>query len=337
MRPRYDLPMDDDNPAPIDPTESLPAALVEAAGAPSDSSEHHSPPTFWHARLLVLAAAILWSTSGFFVKAPWFHGWSGASLAFWRALFAALVLWPLVRRPEYSWKLVPMTLLFAAMNYGYLTAMAKGTAANAIWLQFTAPAWVLIVGVLVFKERAVWRDWLLVAFAAAGVAVILHYESRGASREAVAWGLASGLAYAGVVLSLRHLRMHDPAWLAAVNHTVTALLLAPFIFATDFLGTPVAPIPTGIQWPLLVALGIVQMGLPYVLFARGLQRITGHEATGIGLIEPILVPLWTFLAWNERPAWWTLAGGALILLGLAIRYIAPASPSGRRRDGHRAG
>jgi len=313
-----------------DPLEGLSLAIVEATapetGAPPAPKSHIAPPSLWRARLMILASATLWSTSGFFVKAPWFAGWSGAALAFWRALFASLVLWPLVRRPEWTWKLIPMTLLFAAMNYGYLTSMSLGTAANAIWLQFTAPAWVLILGVVIFKEHAIARDWLLVACAAAGVSLILFFESRGASRAAVAWGLSSGLCYAGVVLALRHLRAHDPAWLAAMNHSVTALALAPFALAplvvgeTAFASAESAPFPAGIQWPLLAAFGLFQMGLPYVLFARGLQRVPGHEATGIGLIEPILVPLWTFLAWNERPAWWTIAGGALILTGLMIRY-----------------
>lgn len=293
-----------------DPLEPIPVALVEATGGTHDSAP---PPET--ARLLILAAAILWSSSGLFVKAPWFHGWSGAALAFWRALFASIVLWPLVRRPEWTWGLIPMTLFFAAMNYAYLTSMALGTAANAIWLQFTAPAWVLLCSVLIFKERAIPRDWLLVACAATGVGLIISKESYGASREAVAWGLVAGVAYAGVVLTLRHLRTHDPVWLAALNHTVTAALLAPFAFAEG------APFPAGIQWLLLVAFGIFQMSLPYVLFTRGLKTVSAHEATGLGLIEPILVPLWTYLVWHERCAWWTIAGGALILVGLAIRYF----------------
>ena len=335
---------------PLDPLELIPVAIDVAArdnatrteaAASADSQPFPptaplalAPPTLWQARLLILAAATLWSTSGFFVKAPWFAGWSGAALAFWRTLFASLVLWPLVRRPEWTWKLIPMALLFAAMNYGYLTSMSLGTAANAIWLQFTAPAWVLVLGVAVFKERAIPRDWLLVAFAAAGVSLILFFESRGASLRRRRLGPRSGACYAGVVLSLRHLRAHDPAWLAAVNHTVTALALWPFALAPLLFGnthlatfagitTANAPFPAGIQWPLLAAFGLFQLGLPYVLFARGLQRVPGHEATGIGLIEPILVPLWTFLAWNERPEWWTLAGGALILTGLAVRYLEP--------------
>jgi DME family drug/metabolite transporter len=264
--------------------------------------------------MLVLAAATMWSTSGFFVKAPGLRDWPGPALAFWRAAFACLVLWPLVRQPRWSWKLLPMTATFAAMNYTYLTAMATGSAANAIWLQCTAPVWVLLVGVFVFGERAVWRDWLLVAFAAAGVGIILYYESQGAALEAVGWGLASGVFYAGIVLALRQLREHDSAWLAALNHLVTALVLAPFAFGGS-------PLPSGIQWPLLAGLGIVQMGIPYVLFARGLKSIPGHEATGIGLVEPLLVPVWVFLAWGDKPAWWTLVGGGLILVGLVVRYV----------------
>jgi DME family drug/metabolite transporter len=267
------------------------------------------------ARLLVLASAILWSTSGFFVKAPALQGWAGSTLVFWRAAFACVVLWPLVRRPQWSWKLIPMVATFAAMNYSYLTAMVKGSAANAIWLQFTAPVWVLLIGVFVFHERAVWRDWLLVAFAAAGVAVILYYESQGTSLEAVVWGLASGVFYAGVVLSLRQLRAMESAWLVALNHLVTAVVLLPA-------GLGGSQFPAGVQWLYLAGLGMLQMGLPYVLFARGLKHIPGHEATGIGLVEPLLVPIWVYLAWGERPAWWTLAGGGFILAGLAVRYLA---------------
>src|SRR5690606_30251730 len=200
-------------------------------------------------------------------------------------VFACIVLWPLVRNPKWSWKLLPMTLLFAGMNYSYLTAMAKGTAANAIWLQCTAPMWVLLIGVFVFREQAILRDWLLVAFVMMGVSVILYYESRGAAFEAVVWGLVSGMFYAGVVLSLRLLREMDAVWLGALNHLVTAIVLAPLAFSgTHF--------PSGIQWLLLAALGIFQMGLPYVLFGRALRHIPGHEATGIAMIEPILNPLW---------------------------------------------
>jgi drug/metabolite transporter (DMT)-like permease len=209
-----------------------------------------------------------------------------------------------------------MTLFFAGMNYTYLNSLVMGTAANAIWLQCTAPVWVLLVGVFIFGERAVVRDWMMVGLAMMGVGVIIYYESHGVALAAVGWGLASSVFYAGVVISLRQLRGLDPVWLAGLNHLVTALILAPFAIA-------ITPLPSGTQLAFLAGFGMFQMAIPYVLFAYGLKRIAGHEATGIGLIEPLVNPLWAYLAWSDAPAPWTLVGGAFILAGLAIRYFQP--------------
>ena len=287
----------------------------------------HDAPSILAARLMVIAAAVLWSTSGFFAKAPAFADWPGPLLAFWRAAFACLILVPLVRRPAWSWKLIPMAATFAAMNFTYLSAMAEGNAANAIWLQNTAPVWVLLVGVLAFGERSHVRDWLLIGFCGAGVGLILYYESQGASLIAVSYGLASGLFYAGVVLTLRQMRAMEATWLVALNHVVTALTLAPYAALSYQRGEHW---PAGMQWLLLAGFGILQMGTPYVLFARGLKSIPGHEAAGIGLIEPLLVPLWVYVAWHhspqyEAPQWWTYAGGGLIFIGLLVRYIGAAA------------
>jgi DME family drug/metabolite transporter len=268
------------------------------------------------ARWGVLAAAVLWSLGGFFAKSPLFEGWSGPALACWRALFAGIVLWPFANRRVFAWQMVPMALLFAVMNHSYLTAMSLGSAANAIWLQMTAPVWVLLIGVLVFRESSIGRDWVQLVFVVVGVGIILYYESRAAAAAAVVWGLVSAFAYAGVVLSLRNLRDFDPVWMAAVNHLTAAVCLAPFAWTG-------APLPSGWQWPMLIAFGCLQMALPYVLFSRSLRWIPGHEATAIGMVEPLLVPVWVYFAWGEEPAWWTIAGGGCILLGLAVRFLDP--------------
>jgi DME family drug/metabolite transporter len=311
-----------------------PCSLDERAGGcqnrhmkspPPEPQHPHPRPSLATARLMVLAAAVLWSTSGLFAKAPHFQGWPGPLLAFWRAAFACLVLFPLVRRPQWTWRLVPAVATFALMNFTYLSAMAstaKGAAANAIWLQSTAPLWVLMAGVFAFRERAVLRDWLLVLFCLAGIGVILANGLRSGARDAVLFGIASGVFYAGVVLSLRQLRDLESAWIVALNHLVTAIVLAPYLFAWEG-GRPTLNEfwPQGIQWPLLIGFGVLQMGLPYVLFARSLKTIPGHQASGIGLVEPLLMPIWVWLAWRDVPAWWTLAGGGLIFAGLVLRYV----------------
>jgi drug/metabolite transporter (DMT)-like permease len=274
-------------------------------------------------RYLVVAAAVLWSTSGLFAKAPWLAVWPleirGPMLAFWRTLFAGLFLLPLIRRPSWTWYLVPATLCFAVMNVTYLTAMTKTTAANAIWLQSTAPLWVFLVSVGWMGETARRADWWMLVAITLGVGLIVVCEQRvaGVDRHSLSgtlWGLASGIAYAGVVVSVRALRALDPAWLIALNHLVTAALLFPFVWSRGIW-------PSGAQSVWLAGFGILQMGLPYVLFARALRTVPSHRAAFIGLLEPLLVPIWVWLAWRndpgyQSPAWWTLVGGALILLGL---------------------
>ena len=282
---------------------------------------HLSPPgtSRTRGRLLVATAALMWSTSGFFVKAPLFAGWPGPVLAFWRAVFASLVLLPMVRQPRWSLRLVPMVASFAAMNWFYLSAMVGTEAANAIWLQYTAPVWVFLVSAFVFREPVEKSDWSLLFFSGAGVALIVAFEFQGESLRGVIYGLTSGLFFAGIALSLRWLRDLESAWLVALNHLATAVLFSPYLIRYPSCW------PTGGQWIFLAALGVFQLGLPYLLFARGLKSVPSHEASGIALIEPLLVPVWVFLAWRNAdnytpPRWWTVVGATLILAGLLIRY-----------------
>lgn len=280
-------------------------------------------PHPWRGRLLVIAAALLWSTSGFFVKAPFFSDLPGPVLAFWRAAFAGLAILPLVRRPQWHRAMLPMVVCFAAMSYSYITSMSlmsPSSAGNALWLQCTAPVWVLLVGVLFMGEKAHWRDWLLIACSTIGVIAIVAFRPVEKSPpEAIVLGIISGVTYAGIILSLRRLRAYDSAWLAVMNQFVTALALAPLVWQHG-----VWPSPT--QFLLLALFGAVQLGLPYFLFALAVKDIPGHEASVIGLLEPMLLPLWIYLAWGDAPDRVTYLGGGWILLGLLLRYTAYPNP-----------
>ncbi|REK18179.1 MAG: DMT family transporter [Planctomycetota bacterium] len=271
-------------------------------------------------RLLVALAAVMWSTSGLFAKATMFEVWApedrGILLAFWRAAFAGVLLLPAVRRPRWDVKLIPLCLAFTLMNVTYLSAMSLTTAANSIWLQSTAPWWVLLVGVLVLGEPFPRSERLPLVIGGLGLAIILGFEVQGQARAGVLCGLVSGFAYASVVLCLRALRALDTVWIVAVAHLVTAVLIFPYVAYLNVWPTPM-------QLPVLAGFGLIQMALPYVCFARGLRSITSQEATVIGLLEPILLPVWVYLAWNEVPAPWTIVGGGLILTGLVLRYGIP--------------
>jgi drug/metabolite transporter (DMT)-like permease len=277
-------------------------------------------------RLLVVVAALLWSTSGFYAKAPWFDDWPienrGVALTFWRAVFAAITVLPFVRRPEFRPAMVPMSLAFVAMTYSFLVAMVRGSETTTIWLQYVGPAWVALAGWMGMGDRPRRSDWVMVGLSLIGISVIVLMEAR-VTHESLLTGpvglaLFSGLMYAVVMLSIRHLRGVDVAWIGLVNHVVSIVCLWPMVVGK-------MPLPHGGQWIALACLGAVQLAIPYMIFAWAVREVESNEASLITLLEPIAVPIWTFLAWRnystyEYPRWWTLVGAALIASGFIWRY-----------------
>ncbi len=273
-------------------------------------------------RRMVLIAAVLWSVSGVVTK--WLD-LPPLAIAFYRGLFAGLALLPFVPAGAVKFRpgLALLIVLFAAMTGLYLAAIKATTAANAIFLQCTATFWTVPLSYLVLGERPDRRSLAGIAMAMVGVLAIVLYGYRGPEEwVGIVLGLASGVCYAAVAVGLRTLRDLDPIWLSAANNLGGAVVLGAWTLAT--VGTIAVPTPG--QGAVLVAFGVVQMAIPYVLFARGLRAVPAPEAGLIGLLEPVLNPIWVVLVIGERPQAATIVGGLFLLGGVALRYL----PIGRR-------
>ena len=294
-----------------------PAGASESSPLPTSDNAEPCPSKAL-GRLLVLLAALLWSTSGLFAKAPLFADWPedirGILLGFWRAGVVALVLIPGVRSPRWNVWLIPLCLCFAGMNVSYLTGMSLTTAANTIWLQNLAPSWVFLYTLLLFREPIAREDYIPLVLGLFGVGVILAFEIHGQDRLGVAAGIFSGMTYAGVIVFMRRLRTENTVYLVFLCHAFSAAIVFPLFLYYGIWPTPV-------QLAVLFAFGIVQTGIPYVLFATALRHIPGQEAVAIGLLEPVVLPLWVYLVWGELAAPWTLVGAGFILTGLVARYV----------------
>ncbi len=288
-------------------------------------------------RALVVLAALLWSTNGFFAKAPWFDDWPhdsrGVALTFWRSVFAAVTVLPFVRRPSFQLGMIPMSLSFTMMTYAFLVAMVAGSETTTVWLQYVGPAWVALGGLIGLGDRPGRSDAVMIALSMLGIVIIVTMESTiGQGTTAfrpIGLGLLSGVMFAGVVLSLRHLRGNDVAWLGLVNYTVSMVCLAPLVIGQ-------VPMPHGFQWIALFALGSVQMAIPYMIFAWSVRDLPSNEASLITLLEPLSVPIWTFLAWRHLasyrpPEWWTLVAATLIATGFVWRYGRLRPSQGRNQ------
>jgi DME family drug/metabolite transporter len=279
-------------------------------------------PTPAQGRLYVALAALLWSTSGAFTKILTRDTFLGLNtpevqplqIACCRVLFAGLVLLPTIRRRDISFRpmMAAMAISFAVMNATFIWAMAVGTAANAIVLQYTAPMWMYLASIGWLGEAADRRNFIALIIGLVGIGVIFVGGWQGGQLAVVAIALVSGLGYAAVMIFLRVLRDVSSRWLTVVNHLFGGLVLLPLVL------TQPSPSPT--QYFVLFIYGAVQMGIPYWLVARGLRSVSPQEAGTITLLEPILNPLWAYLVAAETPSWFELVGGVFILGALAWRY-----------------
>ncbi len=275
-----------------------------------------------HGRLCIALAALLWSTSGAFTKVLTLPTPFGLHLpeiaplqiACFRTLFAGAVLLPALRRADFSFRpaMLAMVACFAIMNATFVSAMALGTAANAIVLQYTAPMWMYLASVWWLGERADRRNLVALVIGLAGIAVLVAGGWQGGDLPAIGIALVSGLTYAGVLIYLRVLRTASPRWLTVLNLLSSAVVLLPFVWGRSW--------PAPGQLAVLFVYGAGQMAIPYWLVARGLRSVSPQEAGTITLLEPLLNPLWAYLISGEQPRWYSLVGGAFILGALAWRY-----------------
>jgi drug/metabolite transporter (DMT)-like permease len=283
-------------------------------------------------RLYIASAALLWSTGGAFTKVLTKDTFLGLNdpvvdplqIACLRALFATLVLLPTMRRRDIphptlprswgriGWGTVAMVISFAIMNASFISALALGTAAKAIVLQYTAPMWMYLASVWWLGEQADRKNLAALLIGIVGIGVIFVGGWQHGQLPIVGIGLVSGLSYAGVLIFLRVLRDVSSRWLTVVNHLFGGLILIPLVMSMTS--------PSPAQFVVLFFYGGLQMGLPYWLVARGLRSVSPQEAGTITLLEPILNPIWAYLVASEVPSMFEWIGGAFILGALAWRY-----------------
>jgi drug/metabolite transporter (DMT)-like permease len=287
-------------------------------------SDHSKQSAFASPLLLVLGAAILWSTGGLFIKA---NSLSPFELSFGRSLLAAITVALVTRREGFGLNLVSglAAVLYAALLILFVTATKLTTAANAIFLQYTAPVYVLVLEPFFYKEKFRARDAITVAICAAGMSLFFigKLEARDIQGNFVA--LASGVCFAFYFLLLRHPKARSVNRASSViyGNLLAVLICAPAFYTASQRGISAGDL-AGVAY-----LGIVQIGVAYLLFtlamARGLRSL---DAGIIGYVEPVLNPIWVFLFLGEKPSTWAILGGAIIITSVAAHML---SESKRKR------
>ena len=270
------------------------------------------PRTLQHARLSLLGAALLWSLAGIFIK---FLSLPPLTIVFYRSLFASLFFAFFIRRSA----VLPWTLLLvSAVSYtaaisAFVSANKITTAANAIALQYTAPIFVFVIVHFLYRETIGSVTWVSLVVGMVGIAVICAGSAGQPDAAGVAIALLSGLLFALYMVGLRHLKEVSPGTLTFLNNVVCCVLLLPFLSGELSLSFNEG-------W-IVALMGVIQLGIPYWLFSKGLEKIPVQEASLLVLIEPVLNPIWVALAVGEVPSKATVIGGSLIIASLGFRYL----------------
>ncbi len=278
--------------------------------------------------IAVFVAAILWSTGGLFIK---LISLDAMELSFFRCVFAAIVFALIFRKEVFYANGFAFinAILYTGVLILFVLATKTTTAANAIFLQYTAPIYILIFEPLINKTPFEKINIITIIICFSGMILFFMGELSPGHLEGNIFALLSGLAFASFMIGMRKNKAKHQFSSIFYGNVLVALISLPFIFDIQML--------TFSDLWMVAFLGIFQIGIAYAIFSYGLKRVYAIEASLIGMIEPVLNPVWVFFGYGETPSFMAIIGGLIIITTISVRAFILDSPvmKGRLKISHR--
>ena len=274
------------------------------------SEENHSVSPV----VLVVIAVLLWSTGGMFIKLA--TNLDAYQVTFFRSLLAGLTVLIITWRDGLRINLfgAMCSVIYATLLFLFVWATKHTTAANAIFLQYTAPIYILILAPFVIGEKFHLRDLATVIFCLAGMSLFFVGDLTIGDYQGNIAALGSGIFLGLYIMLLRHPKA------MGMSGTIT-VIYGNFLLALLTLPSGISAISTAgiMDYAAVGFLGIFQIGISYILFIKGVRGGTRPlDASIIGFIEPLLNPVWVFIFVGERPQKWAILGGAIIIATVVV-------------------
>ncbi len=297
---------------------------------------------------LVVIAVLLWSTGGLFIKLTTLDAYQ---VTFFRSLLAGITVLIVTRKNGLRIDAfgIMVSVIYATLLFLFVWATKHTTAANAIFLQYTAPIYILIFAPFLIGEKFHWRDLITIIFCIAGMSLFFVGKLEITDYQGNLAALGSGIFLGLYIMLLRHPRVvggrHSAARgrsepeerttgaslsvdnrrppTAPLNPVIT-VIYGNFLLALVTLPSGIAAFPTMTlnDTAAVVFLGVFQIGIAYILFIKGVTGGTRPlDASIIGFIEPLLNPVWVFLFVGEQPSNWAILGGAIIIATVVVHTL----------------
>ena len=261
---------------------------------------------------LLIITGILWSTGGFIIK---LIPWPPIAITGLRSGFATIIIY-LYSRPKnlkfskYTWI---GGLFYTLMVICFVQANKMTTAGNVILIQYAAPVYVALFSYSFLGEKSTLLDWLSIIVIFFGLACFFIDDISLSQYEGNLLAVLSGFGFAGLILTMRKEKSARPIDSVLLGNLITFLLCIPFYF--HGVTTQLKP------WLLISFLGLVQLGIAYILFSIAIKYISAIDAIIFPVIEPIFSPVLAYLFIGEHMSSLSIVGGLIILFGVAGRAL----------------
>jgi|TARA_B100001179_G_C18595000_1_gene406799 drug/metabolite transporter (DMT)-like permease len=254
----------------------------------------------------------MWSLGGIFIKLVDLNPMGIAGI---RSLGAAVVLLIYIKKPRLYWNRYFFTgvLAYTAMVVLYVLSIRLTTAANAIFLEFTAPIYVVAFSYFLLNEKIDRFDILTMVIIFLGMGLFFMDELTFYGFWGNIMALVAGVCLALVTVLIR--KEKESAFeIVFYGNVLTAIIC--FTFIIEGLSKS-----TQLDWLIIFGLGIFQLGIPYILYTTALKYVSALDAILVGMLEPILNPIWVYIFIGEAMGEWAFIGGALVIIGTLGRVI----------------
>ena len=260
---------------------------------------------------IMVITSLLWSSGGILIKLVNIGPIAVSGL---RSLIAAAIIFLYLKKPKFTWSLYQIlgAVSYASMAITFVVATRLTTSANAVLLQYTAPIYVAILGSFILREKAVLKDWITIIVTLLGITLFFldSFILGGLLGNILA--LVSGFCFALFIVCSRQQKEGSPMETILLGNIFTAVVCLPFAINAVYDMTSIIGV---------VSLGIVQFGVPYVLYGIAIKHVRALDAVMIAVIEPILNPVWVLIFLGEKPGSWAILGGIIVLGAVTFNCI----------------
>lgn len=278
-------------------------------------------------KLKIILAMVTWGTLGLFVRNIPLNS---IEISFFRAFIGSLFLTIIifVNRETINWKLLKENFLLLSLsgialgiNWAALfQAMKYTTISNATLSYYFAPIFIVVLTVIILKEKVTLKNFACIFVSILGLYLILKSGENGSNSgynhlKGVAFGLLGAAFYAIVVILNKFVKKLSSLEVTISQLVISAIVLLPIVFKGGISSIRILDTKA---WIFILILGVVHTGIAYLFYFPSIKDVKSQTIAIVSYLDPITAIIVSAIFLNEPMSGMQIVGGSLILISAYI-------------------